>query len=101
MLIQSICLIEHSSNLSVKQGFKRLCILALILSTSVIMTVNMGNAIAAPTEWKVSEGGNGHLYEVIVEPSLVTWDQAQSIALSKGGYLATLTSKAEIVLQRM
>ncbi len=95
MLIQSTCLIEYSSIHSVKQGFRRLRTKALILGASMIMMINIGNAIAAPTEWKVSEGGNGHLYEVIVQPSLVTWEQAQSIALSKEGYLATLTSAAE------
>ena len=60
-----------------------------------LLALSIGNASAVPTEWKVSDGGNGHLYEVIVRPSPVTWDQAQSIALSKGGYLATLTSAAE------
>lgn len=50
---------------------------------------------AVPTQWKVSDGGNGHYYEVIVKPERITWEQARTIAENRGGYLATLTSVSE------
>jgi len=46
-------------------------------------------ASAAPVRWS----GNGHYYESVGE-SLPWWD-ASAAAVSRGGYLATLTSAAE------
>jgi len=47
-----------------------------------------------PVEWRASEGGNGHWYQLVIEghPS---WTQAKLMAELRGGYLATLTSQAE------
>jgi hypothetical protein len=52
-------------------------------------------ASAAPTQWTVSSGGNGHLYEVIAAPSGINWSTAEAAAEARGGYLATITSSAE------
>jgi len=48
-------------------------------------------ATAAPITWPV----NGHSYEVVLEPSGITWEAARDAAIAKGGYLATLTSADE------
>ena len=50
---------------------------------------------AAWTQWTTASGGNGHYYEVVSVPNLITWDDANTAALSMGGYLATLTSADE------
>ena len=46
-------------------------------------------------QWPLSEGGNGHGYVVVHEPSGITWAEADCRAKAAGGYLATITSKAE------
>jgi hypothetical protein len=46
-------------------------------------------------EWPMSAGGNGHFFQAIETPNGVTWDDAQSYAGLRGGYLATITSAAE------
>jgi hypothetical protein len=50
---------------------------------------------AAPIQWTVSSGGNGHWYEVVVESESITWTDARDAAYEKGGYLATITSANE------
>ena len=44
-------------------------------------------------EWKKSDGGNGHWYELTI--ANVDWETANSLALARGGHLVTLTSEAE------
>ena len=48
-----------------------------------------------PVEWKVSEGGNGHWYQLVDFGMLPTWDLAAQFATSRGGYLGTVTSPTE------
>jgi hypothetical protein len=43
----------------------------------------------------MSSGGNGHFYEAVLAPSGITWADAQSAAVSRGGYLASITSAGE------
>jgi hypothetical protein len=52
-------------------------------------------ASAAPVQWAVGDGGNGHWYEVIVVPGGISWPDAQAAAAAQGGYLATLPSEEE------
>lgn len=57
------------------------------------------SSIAAPVEWKVDDGGNGHFYEVVVADG-ISWNAARIAAEEKlfegrQGHLATLTSAAE------
>jgi hypothetical protein len=59
---------------------------ALLLALSTL-------ASAAPTQWTVGSGGNGHWYEYV--GNSVTWSQAASAAATMGGYLATVTSANE------
>jgi len=57
---------------------------------------------AAPTQWRVQDGGNGHSYEIVaIDPALpLTWEQTKSAAeamtfLGVRGHLATVTSQPE------
>jgi hypothetical protein len=45
-------------------------------------------------EWKVSDGGNGHWYQL--RPAHPLWLEKQAEAEAMGGYLATLTTPAEV-----
>ena len=59
----------------------------LVLGTSLVS--------ADPIQWPVAEGGNGHWYEAIDINDGVTRAEANSHAVSLGGYLVTLTSSQE------
>ena len=52
-------------------------------------------AIAAPTVWSSGTGANGHSYEVFSVPAGIDWDEAEALAISKGGHLASITSEEE------
>jgi len=47
------------------------------------------NAEVIGNEW------NGHLYEIILVPSGISWDSANSAAQAMGGHLVTITSPTE------
>jgi hypothetical protein len=75
------------------------------LAAGLVVWSLLGAATAAradhgpPAEWKVSEGGNGHFYEVIFAGPY-DWEGARAVAgrsTHNGltGYLATLTSAEE------
>ena len=49
---------------------------------------------AGATQWKLSEGGNDHWYEVI-QTAFPNWRSARDYAIDQGGHLATVTSSAE------
>jgi hypothetical protein len=49
----------------------------------------------APASAVVTFGANGHSYEIFDNGQGLSWWAAESLAVSKGGYLATLTSQAE------
>jgi hypothetical protein len=65
----------------------------------VAVIVMVAPASAAPVQWPVSSGGNGHSYEFISNPS-ISWTDA-NVAASEltyagvPGYLMTVTSAAE------
>lgn len=65
-----------------------------IVAATLIATLSP-RASAALIQWRVDQGGNGHSYEVVNVASPVGWDTAKTLAESRGGYLATLTSAAE------
>ncbi len=53
---------------------------------------------AAPVQWAVADGGNGHWYDFVTDFS--TWSEARTAALGMSfmgldGYLATITSQEE------
>ena len=47
-----------------------------------------------PSQWKLSEGGNGHWY-LLDGPFFTTWAKAKLYAEQRGGHLVTLTTVAE------
>ena len=61
---------------------------------------NIGRLVSEPLQWKVSDGGNGHYYQVIVERSPIGWHQAARKSMNKffrgmPGHLASVTSAEE------
>ena len=59
-------------------------------------------AHAAPVQWKVEDGGNGHFYDFIAYPVFqsISWDTARDHAATQSyggarGHLTTITSAAE------
>jgi hypothetical protein len=56
-----------------------------------LVTVSQG----AVYQWPISEGGNGHSYEVVFVSGGISWTAAKNAAENKGGYLATITSAEE------
>src|SRR5262245_30465917 len=52
---------------------------------------------AAPVQWSVTNGGNGHFYDVVYVPGGITWSEANARVQVMGGgwHLATVTSQAE------
>lgn len=47
------------------------------------------------TQWKKSDGGNGHYYKAVAVTNFISWAEADKLAHAQYGYLATLTSKEE------
>jgi hypothetical protein len=68
-----------------KHAVRLVSLLALAASTSTL---------AVPIQWTSGAGGNGHWYEVIFDRSK-GWNAASADAVSRGGYLVTVTSAAE------
>ena len=71
----------------------------LIRLVTVLAGILAGAAQAAPTQWTVGSGGNGHWYEFVSLPG-GSWDAAKTAAaatthLGLQGHLATITSAAE------
>jgi hypothetical protein len=66
----------------------------------LVLSISAGMAMSAPVEWPVSEGGNGHYYEM--QPIAIgTWLDQHNAALSLEfggwqGHLATITSAGEL-----
>jgi hypothetical protein len=48
-----------------------------------------------PVQWRIEDGGNGHWYQVRLNPGGEDWFQCRDRALADGGHLATATSSAE------
>jgi hypothetical protein len=69
---------------------QRLYGLFLVLSVCGPQTLS-----AAPSQWRIVDGGNGHSYEGVGEPNGISWTEAKAAAESRGGYLATIHSQAE------
>ena len=46
-------------------------------------------------EWALSDSGNGHIYEIVILEDIISWDDANQVALSRGGYLVTLKTPEE------
>jgi len=71
-----------------------------LIATVLAVMLTWSYAGAAPIQWTVASGGNGHYYEGIYDAASITWDNAKLTAaastyLGQTGYLATITSSAE------
>ena len=67
----------------------------LVACRVLLLTLATAAAQAEPVQWTISNGGNGHWYELVTAPNGINWASAQASATARGGYLATLTSHAE------
>ena len=62
------------------------------VSSFALSQVAAGQAV----QWKVSEGGNGHWYQVVSSAAIGnSWNNARALAESEGGHLATFSSASE------
>lgn len=66
-----------------------------LLVAFVLLVGTLSGAWAAPVQWTVGSGGNGHWYEAVLVTSGINWAGSDAAASLAGGYLATLTSAAE------
>jgi hypothetical protein len=46
-------------------------------------------------QWSTTNGGNGHWYKAVINTNGLNWTQADLLARSEGGHLATIGSDAE------
>lgn len=65
------------------------------LSDTATVAIGLSDVISEPIQWQVADGGNGHIYQAILVPDGITWDDAKLAAEAAGGHLATTTSTAE------
>jgi MYXO-CTERM domain-containing protein len=74
--------------------FKRsLMVLPLAASLS---TASQAQITYLPhVEWPVASGGNGHRYQAVRVEQGISWTAARDLAVSTGGYLASIHSVAE------
>ena len=69
-----------------------------ILVASCVAMAAAAPALAAPVQWTVASGGNGHYYDFV--SGSFAWGDARTVAnssshLGQQGYLATVTSAGE------
>ncbi len=62
---------------------------------AVLVACPLSGSYAAPVQWTVGSGGNGHWYEAVLVASGINQPNSHAAASTAGGYLATLTSAAE------
>ena len=58
-------------------------------------TLPRGTIPGPMTPWLAAQGGNGHYYQAVRMPKPLPWKEANRLAGEMGGYLVTITSKAE------
>jgi hypothetical protein len=79
-----------SGQCNVPSGLPPVVAMAASDSHTIVLTKLIG-----PTEWPVSQGGNGHWYSLSTDASIHSFVQRQQDAESKGAHLCTLSSIAE------
>ena len=67
------------------------------LVVGLFMIGMFGMAHAAPVQWQLADGGNGHLYEAILVDNGISWTDANNAAQSQAGnwHLVSITSAEE------
>ena len=69
-----------------------------LIHTAVVTLFAVSAAHAQQAvQWKVSDGGNGHWYQLQIPSQPPTWEQARSWAVSHGGALASIQTDSERV----
>jgi len=66
-----------------------MCAISLLSATA------MGQTLESAAVWNSGPGANGNEYRLYSFPNGINWDDAQSLAQSLGGFLATITSADE------
>ena len=61
---------------------------------------SLARRVAEPIQWRVSDGGNGHFYQLVVAKNPLTWHEAARRSMNKyfrgmQGHLVTVTSASE------
>ena len=85
--------IQDTNQEQQKKMFSKLT--GVTAAIAVGTSVTVAGAQNAAVQWRVSDGGNGHWYQLHTSAHQQTWFEARDIAVSKGGYLATATSASE------
>ena len=62
---------------------------------AIVLGMVAGTVQAEPVQWSVADGGNGHWYEGFAEADEISFEEANAHAISKGGYLASVTTEGE------
>jgi hypothetical protein len=67
------------------------------IQAAIVLALLASSAVHAQqaVQWKVSDGGNGHWYRMIVTPTPTLWVNAKLLAESMGGHLASIRSEGE------
>ena len=77
-----------AGNEDVSMQFKKM---AAVVSSA--LAVSAGAHAQDAVQWRVEDGGNGHWYQF--QATLRSWVDAQIAAEAQGGYLVTITTRAE------
>ncbi|WP_027185921.1 LamG-like jellyroll fold domain-containing protein [Desulfovibrio inopinatus] len=72
-----------------------ICIAAVLSYPTFGLAQSCGLASDALKLWPMSDGGNGHSYQVAIAVLPLTWPEAERAARLAGGYLATIESSQE------
>ncbi len=65
------------------------------VAAAVALALSSVSFAQQAAQWKVSEGGNGHWYQIIRTQIGISWSEASQRAYGRGGYLATPRSAEE------
>jgi len=65
------------------------------IATALALLASSAVHAQQAVQWKVADGGNGHWYAVLVQPSALGWHEARQAAMAMGADLATVASSEE------
>ena len=68
----------------------------LIASALFCLTaLGVSSVSATPIQWDSGAGANSHWYDIVLLEPVLDWEVAAAEAVTKGGYLASITSEEE------
>ena len=62
---------------------------------AIVLGLVVGTVQGDPVQWSAADGGNGHWYEGFAEIDEISFEEANAHAVSKGGYLVSITDEGE------